>query len=388
MLITRDTFALQTLTNSELLLTKAREIMASLKPRRYNYTRDEVAQFEANASSLYASFFSPFEDLLKGANLIISSDDELSLLPFEILVKPSEDSLFDDFRDLNYLIREHAVTYTNTATLWAFHKDKSDQPVAGHTVISFAPFYEPGRKGIPFSAVYGEPLPRLPGTLEESDQISRLFNSRVFKKKKATEAQFRKQYQDASVLHLAMHTIIDNDEPLNSFLVFYPDQKEREDGRLSGGEVMNLDIRADLVVLSACNSGSGNVRAGEGLLGLSRSFIQSGSSSLVLNLWTMDDTQGKDIIKEFYNFINQGVSVSKALQLAKLNHLNSSRSLQAHPHYWAGLVVQGTDLIPTTKPARPYHLLYLLLLIPMFWLIWQAIKKLGPKGNGSQSGNL
>jgi CHAT domain-containing protein len=98
-----------------------------------------------------------------------------------------------------------------------------------------------------------------------------------------------------------------------------------------------------MVVLSSCFTGAGNLYAGEGVLSLARGFIFSGSRSVVMSLWEVDDKEGTEIIKSFYRNLKSGRHKSEALRLARLKYLNDADMLRAHPYYWSTLVNYGDD---------------------------------------------
>lgn len=383
LVITCDTLVYRRLDQAEQLLDDASRVLEILKPRRYDFNRAAVREFSSLSNRLFRNLFEDVHPLLGDKSLIVSPDDRLNLLPFEVLVCQVDSSDKLSFAPLDFLIRHHTITYSNTATLWAYHQNREKKAGQKHPVLAFAPVYEARKNKMPYAALYGESLPELPGTIEETANIRNLFSSRSFVKEKATEGRFRKHADQAGMLHLAMHTIINDQEPLQSFLAFYPDEEGMEDGRLSGSEILNYRLHADLVVLSACHSGSGEVRKGEGILGLSRSFIQAGAPSLLLNLWIMDDRQGQHIISAFYQYLSQGCTVSAALRAAKLDHLEQAKNLQTHPHYWAGLVVHGQDAALDLPLKNTNNWLYTLLIVPLLSLIWLVWKKNRTSGRRS-----
>jgi len=104
-----------------------------------------------------------------------------------------------------------------------------------------------------------------------------------------------------------------------------------------------LDLNASLTVLSACNSGTGELIAGEGVLSLSRTFILAGSSSVVMTLWSVDDQTSMQLIDRFYRDLALDMSVAEALRSAKLNFLSNASKLNAHPYFWSGFIQLGRD---------------------------------------------
>jgi len=162
----------------------------------------------------------------------------------------------------------------------------------------------------------------------------------------ATEKTFKNEAENYSVLHLAMHAIIDNENPDYSGLAFSTKNDKTEDGFLHIYELYNLDIRAELAVLSACNTGSGKIQKGEGVMSLARAFFYAGCPSVVLSLWAVDDNASAVIMKNFYKYLKKGLPKNKALQQAKLDFIQQAKCNHAHPYYWAPFIQAGnTDSI-------------------------------------------
>jgi len=108
-------------------------------------------------------------------------------------------------------------------------------------------------------------------------------------------------------------------------------------------EIYSVQLKAKMVVLSSCYTGTGKLYAGEGVLSLARGFIFSGSRSVVMSLWEVDDKEGTEIIKLFYKYLKSGNNKSEALRKARLNYLGGADMLRAHPYYWSTLVNYGDD---------------------------------------------
>ena len=107
-----------------------------------------------------------------------------------------------------------------------------------------------------------------------------------------------------------------------------------------------------MVVLSSCNTGSGKLSEGEGILSLARGFLYSGSQSVVMSMWEIDDKSGTDIIKSFYDNLKKGKSKSAALKQARSAYLKKASQLKSHPYFWAGMVVYGENSSLFFSPGR------------------------------------
>jgi CHAT domain-containing protein len=116
------------------------------------------------------------------------------------------------------------------------------------------------------------------------------------------------------------------------------DQKE-EDGILQMNEIFNLDLNADLVVLSACQSGLGKLVRGEGIIGLTRAFMYAGASSVVVSLWNVRDVSTAEFMNRFYRHLREGKSQPEALRQAKLDMIRSERPVYRFPYFWSPFVI-------------------------------------------------
>ena len=151
-----------------------------------------------------------------------------------------------------------------------------------------------------------------------------------------------------------------------SKMVFSLEADTVEDGMLNTYEVYNTSINASLVFLSSCNTGSGYLQAGEGVLSLARGFFYSGSPSVVMSLWEVDDQSANEIVKGFYKNLKKGYSKSRSLKAARKEYLENADQVRSHPYFWSTLVIMGSD-----KPVYfpPFKTGYLLLGVALIFFI-------------------
>ena len=160
----------------------------------------------------------------------------------------------------------------------------------------------------------------------------------------ANEQAFKETAKDYGIIHLAMHGVLDNRSPILSSLVFSEDTTVTEDNFLRAYEIAQLDLNADLVVLSACETGYGQFQQGEGIMSLAHSFTYAGASSVLMSLWQVNDFSTGVIMKGFYTNMAKGMPKDKALQKAKLMYLQEATTdLTQHPAFWAAFVQQGNN---------------------------------------------
>jgi CHAT domain-containing protein len=126
-------------------------------------------------------------------------------------------------------------------------------------------------------------------------------------------------------------------------MLFYQGNDSLEDGNLNTYEVYGVPLKAKMVILSSCNTGTGVLHSGEGILSLARGFVYSGSQSVIMSMWEIEDRSGAEIVKSFYSHLKRGSTKSNALRKARLEYLKSSDMLRSHPYFWSSLVIYGNN---------------------------------------------
>lgn len=298
-----------------------------------------------SASELYSIVLGPIiEELPSVSNLIIVPDDKLSTVNFEALLAGPVST--ENYSNYPYAIKYHSFSYTHSVSHLfkaGEKRDMNDEIFGG-----FAPSYTSEKllQDQGTSKMF-EQLVRsgewdLPGAREEVQEINKLFNGKTWLGDDATERDFVKNADNFSILHLAMHGLLDDEDPLSSELIFSLAADSVFDGHLSVREIYTIDMDAELVVLSACNSGFGQVRKGEGLISLSQAFQYAGCPSVVTSLWKVSDDATKILMINSYNSLANGHSKGESLRNGKLEFLNNVEDpLHAHPFYWAGFILMG-----------------------------------------------
>jgi CHAT domain-containing protein len=124
-------------------------------------------------------------------------------------------------------------------------------------------------------------------------------------------------------------------------MVFSPDISGINERSLNTYEIYNLKLKSDMVVLSGCNTGSGKLQKGEGVMSLARAFLYAGCPSIIMTLWSVEDASSSSIMIEFYKNIKNGYSKDEALRRAKISYLSKADPMKAHPYFWLGYVSIG-----------------------------------------------
>ncbi|MFW6160380.1 MAG: CHAT domain-containing protein, partial [Acidobacteriota bacterium] len=284
--------------------------------------------------------------------LIIVPDDVLFFLPFETLSSP-----FSSEKE-EFLTSRYSVSYSPSVSSLALLNTREKKSYPVHFLGLGNPSYS-GQKISLFSRrvssaeilmdVYqsqGFSLSPLPGSEREVKKISRLFpesKSKIFLRENAREEVLKQEdIRQAQVIHFACHGFLDLNFPFRSALVLSQLSSSREDGFFQVREVYTCPIEAEMVVLSACQTGKGTLERGEGLVGLPRVFFISGARSVVSTLWNIEDRPAADFMLSFYTNLYRGMNKAEALGKTKQEMLRSKK--YSHPHYWGAFVLNGDAL--------------------------------------------
>lgn len=316
-----------------------------------------TTQYIDAAQYLYQKLIAPVDTLLT-ETLIIIPDGILSYIPFEILLtNPVKDPA--NFGAYPYLIKQHQISYCYSATLLRQMRQKKHKKKPTGSLLAFAPFYEGSYSYLqdvfgnalahemePESGTFDQATNRrdfskLPNSGEEVYTASKLWNGRHFLNKDATEERFNQLANSYNILHLSTHSAADSRTGDYSYLAFaeIPDTIENE--LLFVRDLYNLQINADLVVLSACETGLGELQRGEGIISLARAFAYAGAKSIVTSLWVVNDSSTKDLMLAFYKQLRKDHSKDAALRQSKLNYLQKNPGEKSHPFFWAGFIAVG-----------------------------------------------
>jgi len=309
-------------------------------------------QFIDASHYLYQTLIQPIESKLVGVNkLMIVPEGNLFYIPFEALVSSNEAKPFEE---LDFLVKKYDINYHYSAT--AYKQLKARETITNEAVLAFAPVFE-GNQPIGetlrsmefavdsiFSGTRDDSFIPLPNTEIEVNSIQDVLGnsseSQIFLKAAATEENFinalsSKQYQ---FVHIATHGFVNTEDPAFSALVCHKKSKTA-DGVLFANEIQQLDINADLVVLSSCESGIGQLFWGEGLIALNRSFVYAGAKNVLFSLWKINDQYSSELMIDFYKEVKAGKTYTAALRAAKLKMLSNPKT--SSPRYWAPFVLMG-----------------------------------------------
>jgi CHAT domain-containing protein len=301
---------------------------------------------------MYQTLFRPVEKLVKGRRIIIIPDEEIAWLPFDTFIKTLPQSYQADYENLQYLVYDYTFTYAFSSSLIFSNNIRLKKE---EEVLAFSPDYGNGDFA-------GTNSGKLRGAEDEIGSIFKWFSGIKFTGDQVTETNFRKTLQDRAIIHLAMHSICDTINSKYSFLLFDTKNDSANDGRLYNYEISLARVISPMVVLSACNSGSGTLYHGEGLMSLARSFMLAGASSVVKTSWEVNDETSAALIASFYYYLSKGNSKDEAMNLARIEYIRNNPPVCSNPYYWAAYEVVG-DNTPVTHNRRSYEVILSIVVI-------------------------
>ena len=267
----------------------------------------------------------------KKKNLVIVPDNVLNYIPFEILLNDKNKLLIEDY----------TICYTGSVHLFLELKNDFFNYNTPNYWAGFSPNYQQDYK--------------LSSSSNEISTISKMVKGKYFVGDESKKQSFLENNKDYSILHLAMHAEIDNENPMFNKLIFSDDE-------LTSSEIYLSNTKANLAVLSACNTGFGKLEKGEGVMSMARAFHFSGVPSVIMSLWKVPDKETNKVMVAFYKHLKSGQTKSEALKNAKLDFLASTNDINLkHPYYWSGFVLNGNS--NTLVPAKNYNYLIIGLFI-------------------------
>ncbi len=302
--------------------------------------------------------------------LIVIPDHTLNYLPFESLISQIPNSNKTDYssQNLNYLVNQFNINYAfSTTTLL---RNKQSMVITPEKYLAgFAPSFEDEFITANRNCRIGK-LYSLRCSNQEINEIINLANGTSFNAYRASKANFVNNASSYGVLHLATHACVDENDPMMNRIYF-------TDDFVTTYELFSMRLNANMVVLSACDTGSGKLFRGEGVMSLSRGFAYAGCPSLLTSLWSVDDCATSNIMISFYKFLATGISKGEALFKAKNEYLLNQGRSNTHPYYWAAFIHVGDDRpIEFTKSNRSFFLLLIIpFLILLLFFSYQRISK-------------
>lgn len=284
----------------------------------------EAKRSEAARKQLYQLLIQPIAEFLPQdpkEHVIFIPQESLFLLPFPALLDASGE----------YLIEKHTMlTAPAIQVLDLTHQQRQRLSAGNTTGIQGKDVLVVGNPTMPAE------LEPLPSAEQEALAIAQLFNTKAITGEQATKVSIVQQLSQARLVHLATHGLLDDIKKLGIPGAIALAPSKEDEGFLTSGEVLNLKLNAELVVLSACNTGRGKI-TGDGVIGLSRSFISAGVPSIIVSLWSIPDAPTAALMTEFYHNLKVNPDKAQALRQAMLTTMKQ----QPNPFNWAAFTLIG-----------------------------------------------
>ncbi len=333
---------------------------------------EDLAPFVAAANALYKAAVEPAASIIADHRVLVVADGALNYVPFEALVKNAEGA---DYASLNYLVKTNEIVYAPSASVIAAIRGNANAPSGKNILLVADPVFnadDPRAKGSGAATAAGETrglglgleaavndvagapassgglrLARLAGTRTEADEISKTAKgggaaADLWTDLNASEDNVRsRDLTGYRYVHVATHGLLDAERPQFTGVVLSLVGNKNNDGFLRTDEIFNLKLGAPLVMLSACETGLGKEKRGEGVIGLTRAFMYAGAPTVGVSLWSVADKSTADLMTDFYRRLlgstTQAPGASmRAAQLAMIDGKEYSA-----PFYWAPFVLVG-----------------------------------------------
>lgn len=337
------------------------------------YINKDLFAFNSEASyRLFSAIMKPVIDGIPiNSNIIFSLPYEMISIPMEFLVTNFSKELGAyNYKRNKYLINDYAVSYVPSAIIWIELRDKkflsNGEPLLlGDPVFNTSDEYAV-RRGIDENIdLYSRSMVMAPLEYsgEEIKSIKDLLGvGKVYLAEEATESKFKKNSLNSSLIHLSTHSILYKNNPV----ILFSRTDESDDGFLEVGEIANMELNSDLVVLSSCKSGTGLIDKAEGILGMAKAFFGAGAGSIIVSLWDVNDRMTAKLMTYFYSFLSEGYDKSDALRKAKIEFIKND---SPNPYYWAAFTLTG-NIKPFNVSTRNFSYRFYIFLAATVMLIY------------------
>ena len=316
------------------VVVKRKDLANQVESFRQQLAKRDLT-FKEFAGKLYDLLLKPAEAQLNGKrSLVIVPDGALWELPFQALQNSQQ----------RYLVEDHAISYAPSLTVLREMSKLRTKSAESPTLLAFGNPALAEKSVGPVEGEYrDERLMPLPEAEREVKSLARLYGaarSKVYTGPAAREEQLKVEAGRHGVLQLAAHALLNDASPMYSHVLLAQGAGDaKDDGLLEVWEMMNLDLSADLVVLSACETGRGKIAAGEGMIGMSWALFVAGSPTTVVSLWKVESLSTTELMLEFHRNLLSSRSKAQALQRAAIKMLRTRQ--YRHPFYWAGFSIVG-----------------------------------------------
>lgn len=327
--------------------------------------RHEDDQLEL-AFQLFSRLIEPLDEVISDDALVIIPSKSVKGIPFETLLteEVGESDLSRPFKSIPYLLSRNAISYSYSASLLELQLENRSGPFE-RELLALAPVFDQSQeyshelKAFLKSVSVQQPIERLvslPGTAREVVQIGDILedsrrdgtdsnhseSNAILLRQQASEFELKSMnLSGARILHIATHSFINPNDPDSSGIILETEGRRGEDGILFAREILDLQIEAELVVLSSCDTASQTDNSNFELSGFAKGFVYAGARHLVASIWPADDVGTQILMQRFYTHIASGQSPNQALASAKMDLIEMGGPI-ADPYFWAGFIHIGS----------------------------------------------
>lgn len=314
---------------------------------------NNIPKYTGDAHSLYKLL--KLNEVKDKKNLIIIPDGFLNFIPFDALLTTKTES--KTFESMPFFVKSHTAVFNSNVSLYI--KDNSTK--VKHSVLGVFPVFKNTSQELIYS-------------IDEAKNIKKEIESTLLMHNQATKSNFLKQANKYSILHLSTHG--------TSGDFFEPAQIAFMDQPVSTAELYGLNLNPELVVLSACETGVGEIKRGEGVLSIARGFQYAGAKRVLYSLWQISDLSTSQIMTSFYKQLDNSKSISYANQQSKLNYINNEdiKNLKKSPYYWSAFTLYGS--FDKVNETNNLWLIIGLSFVIMLLLLWLFKRKNGKRTLG------
>jgi len=305
--------------------------------------------FQDASHELYKLLLGNYFSVDKSKSLVVIPDGILSNIPFEVLI--TDNNKASAFATPNYLLKSTPVLYAYSIPSYLAEANAAlSSPGQLVSVYSFSQEftledkvnvsgdgYDPGT--LPYSQV-------------EATNISNLLQGSLYNLSDLEEMDVKRLFEGHQILHLVTHNTANETNPLLSGI--QPDLKSSS-GAIHAIDIMNMDLKSELVILSGCNTGTGTDLKGEGLFSIAKAFYIAGCPNAIISLNKTEDFAAEKIISSCIGYLESGYSMTESMRRAKMDYISSSSTSHSHPFYWSSIIFVGNKEKNAPKPYLFYY---------------------------------
>ncbi|MEZ4891577.1 MAG: CHAT domain-containing tetratricopeptide repeat protein [Saprospiraceae bacterium] len=301
------------------------------------FYEETLREYTTSAQKLYQKLVEPIEEQLL-PELIIIPGDGMASLPFETLLSASPKTL-NNFSTYPFWLHKHTIFYGYSASMYQQMVSNIHRKSPNQGLLGIAPYFFDESAQASRTSGTGS----LPNSGKELQQIQQYVSKKslALYGHEASKNKFLKMAGDYQILHLATHAKANQRDGAFCYLSFFPDSIDEQNSTLTAAELYNYYLNADMVVLSACETGLGETSSGDGVMGLASAFAYAGAKCIVSSLWQVNDKSTMQIMENYYRELQDGKPKNTALVEAKRSYIKSSQAQYAHPFFWAGFIGIG-----------------------------------------------